>query len=224
MLGPVNLYPDNKGIYSVIATDWNSSVSSIGAIVIKDNKVLKNNFDVQSYMGKWYQIASIPQFFDQDCIGSAAEYTYLSDKANVYNICYDANWNTIRSITGYATASNPCVASSLIVTFPETPVQLTPNSAQLSSAIAVHVLELQVEDRNDLLPNYLVQATDYRNYSIVGSPTLTIFFILSRYPTMCMKEYKNILKYAQRLGYDVTRVKYSECALNNSYNKSWKHD
>lgn len=202
VLGPVDLYPDNGGIYSAIATEWNSEVPSVDAIITHDNKgdcvVLKKDFNIQSYMGKWYQIASIPQFFDRDCVRSTAEYTFLSDRVNVYNTCYDANWNPIRSITGSAVAPNPCTPAALLVTFPETPVVLT--------------------------PNYLIHATDYRNYSIVGSPTLTSFFILSRYPQMCVKEYKSILRYARRLGYDTSRVVVGEGALTNRCYNACKHD
>ncbi len=201
VLGPVDTYPFNGGIYSIIASNWNSSVPSVEAIIINDNKdkcvVLKHNFDIQSYMGKWYQIASIPQFFDSDCVRSTAEYTYLSDKINVYNTCYDANWNPIRSITGSATAPNPCVPAALIVTFPDTPVEQ--------------------------FPNYLIHATNYIDYAIVGSPTLTSFFILSRSPQMCVKEYKNILKYTKRLGYDISRIKYSNGALTDRCSNSCKH-
>ncbi|MEO6068461.1 MAG: DUF4397 domain-containing protein [Gemmatimonadales bacterium] len=179
------LFPDNRGIYTVVASDWKPAVPSVDTIINNDNKdecvVLKKNFDVQAYMGKWYQIASIPQFFDRDCARSTAQYTFLSNKVNVYNTCYNKEGAPIRSITGSAVAPNPCVPASLIVSFPNTPVPAN--------------------------PNYLVHSTDYKSYAIVGSPTLTTFFILSRQPTLCLKEYKEMLNYAKGLGYDVSLVK-----------------
>lgn len=184
IVGPSLLYYISGGIYTVIASG--TLKTKITAISITDNynnidDVYQNNFNVQAYMGKWYQIASIPQFYDKGCVKQTAEYTLLNNKVNVYNRCLDANNNILRTITGYA-VSNSCTPAALTVVFQ------TPNPNQ------------------SVYPNYLVHLTDYINFAIVGSPTRTSFYILSRLPKISNKKYNEFICYADKLGYNTKLI------------------
>ena len=161
---------------------------------VHDNKdtceILQPNFSAQNYMGKWYQIASIPQLYDTNCPRATAEYTLLSDRINVFNTCYDKSWGIVSTITG--SGYPECNPSSIRVVFPFVP--------------------------QSPFSNYLIHKTNYRSYSIVGSPTRTSFYILSRRPKMSQSKYLKILKYAERLGYDSSKVRpnYHSLSTTNS--------
>ncbi|NMM49073.1 lipocalin family protein [Marinigracilibium pacificum] len=43
--------------------------------------------DVDKYVGKWYEIASFPNSFQEGCECTYAEYTKEDDHINVYNYC-----------------------------------------------------------------------------------------------------------------------------------------
>jgi apolipoprotein D and lipocalin family protein len=190
VVGPVPLYLIGGGIYTLVASG--SLENGLSAVFSHDNpnkcEVLQKNFDAQAYMGKWYQIAAIPQFFDRACARSTAQYTLLSDRVNVFNTCYDKEWNVITSITGSAVAPNPCIPAALRVSFPNPPPPAPPLPESPPG------------------PNYLIHNTDYVNYAIVGSPTRNSFYILSRKAKMCESEYKKWLKYAKSLGYDTSLI------------------
>lgn len=191
VIGPVKAYMIGGGIYTMVASV--NRDSKLSYVLSHDNKneceVLQKNFDAQRYMGKWYQIAGIPQFFDSQCARSTAEYTLLSDRINVLNTCYDRDWNVVGSIVGGAFSTFECQPAALKVIFPNPPPPAPPLPESAPG------------------PNYLIHKTDYVNYSIVGSPTRTTFFILSRKPRMCKSDYEIFLKYAEKLGYNKSLIK-----------------
>ena len=181
IIGPTSYYLISGGIYSLVASG--TLTTSIFLLFAHDNKglcdVLQKDFDVQAYANKWYQIASIPQFYERNCPRATAQYTLLSDRVNVFNTCYDKNWNIVETITGSAIPE--CNPAALKVLFPNVPV-VYPG------------------------PNYLVHKTDYESYAVVGSPTRTTFYILSRKPTMSKRQYDKLLAYGKSLGYDISTV------------------
>lgn len=189
--GPTQLYLIGGGVYTLLASG-NSATGLIG-LLSHDNpnkcETLQEDFNVQGYMGKWYQIASIPQFYEANCPRATAEYTLLSNRVNVFNTCYDTDWRVVTTITGSASAPDPCEPAALKVTFPNPPPPAPPLPPSPPG------------------PNYLVHNTDYINYAIVGSPTRTSFYILSRYPKMNLDEYEHWLQYAVRLGYDKKQIR-----------------
>lgn len=187
VIGPIPIYFISGGIYTIYATGTVNN--NLSAILSHDNKneceILQKDFDTQRYMGLWYQIASIPQFYDTGCVRSTAVYTLLNNKVNVYNTCIKSVTTTI---TGEAIAPNPCIPAALSVVFPN-----TPNTGV----------------------NYLIHRTNYDSYAIVGSPSRLSFYILSREKTMSKKEYHKMLGYAKRLGYNTDLIKADQDAVKN---------
>lgn len=139
--------------------------------------VFASNFSVQSYMGKWYQIGDIPQFYEQGCARAVAVYTLLKDRVKVFNRCYDKQWNLIRGINGKAVA-NQCQAAELTVSFPGIPT---------------------------FGSNYIVHDVKYSSYVLVGSPNRTSLYILSRDSKLCQKTIGKLLRKSQKLGYNIER-------------------
>lgn len=73
--------------------------------------------DVGRYIGRWYVITTLPQFFTKSCIGQIAEYQILTkDSISVLNTCIKKNKKT-SNIKGKAVVSNPRTNAELIVTF-----------------------------------------------------------------------------------------------------------
>ena len=186
-------YLISGGVYTFTATGLVSSGLSL--IFNHDNtgscEQLQPNFNIQNYMGLWYQIANIPSFFDLKCGRSSATYTPLLRKSGtaivgVYNVCYNNNWEKIEDITGTATVVN-CNPAALRVLFPSPPPPAPPIVVNPGA-------------------NYLVHETDYLNYAIVGSPTRVNFFILARTKTISKNLYDKLLEKAIKLGYDPTKI------------------
>ncbi len=74
--------------------------------------------DLTRYLGKWYQIAAIPQFFERNCFSNTlADYSLAeSDSISVYNTCSDRDGKMI-SATGRAKVVDSNSNAKLKVTF-----------------------------------------------------------------------------------------------------------
>lgn len=144
---------------------------------------LQQDFNINDYMGKWFTIASIPQPYDSDCQRSTAFYNLLRNNVGVTNSCYDKNWNLIRQVFGTA-SQNPCDQASFIVKFPG----------------------FEFPGNFSTEPNYLVHKTNYKNYSLVGSPNRQSLWILSRYETMSSRQYDKLIQLASDLGYNTSNI------------------
>lgn len=171
------------GLYTAVIT-------GSGFVVTRDNPDqcydIVEDFDVQAYMGKWYQIASIPQFFSLGCIRSVAYYTLLDEGIKVLNICYDDKWNVLRTINGLAIPGLPCRPAGLKVSFP---------------------------GMKSNMVNYLVHEVEYDSYAIVGSPDRSNLYFLSRTRSISEESYLEMKASAESLGYDVTKIKIDNDAV-----------
>jgi apolipoprotein D and lipocalin family protein len=76
-----------------------------------------NNVDVARYIGKWYAVSSLPQFFTRTCVGQTAEYGIINAKTiSVLNTCIKRNGRTT-DIEGQAVITDPATNARLLVTF-----------------------------------------------------------------------------------------------------------
>lgn len=84
------------------------------------NQRIVSNVNLEMYMGKWYEIARNPAFFeDANAKNVTAEYTLEGDKVRVVNT--EQVGNKIKSKAGYATVQNPGKNSKLKVQFDGVP-------------------------------------------------------------------------------------------------------
>jgi apolipoprotein D and lipocalin family protein len=75
------------------------------------------NVDIARYIGKWYTVATLPQFYTRSCKGQTAEYQVLNERQiSVLNTCIKKNGET-KDIEGVATIINLQTNAELEVKF-----------------------------------------------------------------------------------------------------------
>jgi apolipoprotein D and lipocalin family protein len=137
--------------------------------------------DLNRYMGKWYEIASFPQWFQKNCVASRATYTLRKDgKVEVLNQCRDKTpEGKLKEAKGKAWVVDPKSNSKLKVRF------FWPFSGDY------WVIDL---------------ASDYQ-YAVVGHPNRKYLWILSRSPRMDSAVYDQIIERLKEQRYDVSLLK-----------------
>ncbi len=124
--------------------------------------MMTERVDVQRYMGLWYAVAHIPNSFEAQCAqGTTAYYALLPNgQVEVTNTCYKANGEVSR-IVGRAWIPDAADTGKLKVSF-------------------VRFLGLSL-----FAADYWVidLSSDY-SYAVVGSPSRSFGWILSRTPTL----------------------------------------
>ncbi len=133
--------------------------------------------DLGRYLGRWYEIASIPQWFQAGCSASTATYALRADgDVDVLNSCYvDGALETAR---GRAWSVDPETNARLKVEF------VWPFAGDY------WIVEL---------------GRDY-DYVVVGHPERTALWILARRPRLDDRLYAGILERLVAVGYDVSRL------------------
>ncbi len=120
--------------------------------------------DLGRYLGAWYQLAAVPQYFNLVCARDTRAVYGLDTRGgvSVHNSCttWTGGGNEIR---GTATVTDPATNAQLHVSFPGVPTQ----------------------DHRDGPPNYIVTALahDY-SWALVTDPARASGFVLSRTPAL----------------------------------------
>ncbi len=120
--------------------------------------------DLQRYLGTWYQLAAVPQYFNLVCARDTRAVYALDSRGDVsvHNSC--TTWNgSLNQIAGTATVTDPATDAQLRVSFPGVPTQ----------------------DRREGPTNYIVTAlgADY-DWALVTDPARISGFVLSRTPAL----------------------------------------
>jgi apolipoprotein D and lipocalin family protein len=143
--------------------------------------------DHQRYLGKWYEIASYPAFFQRNCdSNSAALYSTRPDGAvNVLNTCRTKSGG-IDSANGRATVVEGSNNAKLDVSFFRT----------FSGDYWIIGLD-----------------RDYR-WAVVGSPNRKYLWILSRTPQLQANDLDQAKAAAQAQGFDLTKLRETKQSVN----------
>jgi apolipoprotein D and lipocalin family protein len=139
-----------------------------------------DHVDLQKYAGKWYEIASFPQYFQKGCTCTTAEYT-LSEKGYVIveNRCNKDSVHGKESyIKGKAFVEEGSMNAKLKVQF------FWPFKAKY------WIIDL---------------ASDY-SYAVVGHPNKKYLWILSRTSKMNDMVYQQILSRIKSKGFDLSKL------------------
>ena len=135
--------------------------------------------NLSRYVGKWYEIASFPTWFQKGCAGSTAEYSLRPDGGiGVLNQCIKAPDGAPDSARGIAWVVDPVTNAKLRVRF------FWPFSGDYWIV--------------DLDPDY--------QWVLVGEPKRNYLWILARTSTLDKHLYESIVKRAAGQGFDVARL------------------
>ena len=139
------------------------------------------SLDLNRYLGKWYEVSSIPAFFQKKCVrDTTAEYKLLeTGKIDVINSCRQAN-GKIQVANGLAVVKNTQTNAELGVSF----VPLLNHFGFFQGQYKVLALGENYE------------------YSLVGTDNLKFGWILSRTPSLSIDTLVLIEKEIRRQGYD----------------------
>lgn len=137
-----------------------------------------DNVDVKRYLGKWYEIANLPNSFQKGCSCTSAEYELIdSTTIRVINRCKKDG--EIDDANGKAFL-----------------VEGTGNA------------KLKVQFFWPFRGDYWIIDLDKENYSyaVVGTPSRKYLWILSRTPIMDESLYNSLLEKCKVKGFDVSKV------------------
>lgn len=134
-----------------------------------------NGFELERYLGTWYEIARLDHHFERGLTDIRAEYSLRDDGGvRVINSGYDAEKGERQSAEGKAYFANSSAIGSLEVSF----------YGPFYGAYNIIALD----------------KTDYRYVMITGN-SRDYLWILSRSPTLDRKTLESLLKQAKDLGF-----------------------
>lgn len=136
--------------------------------------------DIERYMGTWYEIARFPHSFERGLVGVSATYSLKKNgKVKVINQGYKDSLNgKLKRAKGFAKIPNPDVPGRLMVYF------FWPFGGE-----------------------YLILDLDeHYQFVLVGSSSKNYLWILCRTKTMDDSIYNNLIKKAELLGFDTSRL------------------
>jgi apolipoprotein D and lipocalin family protein len=131
--------------------------------------------DVARYLGRWYEIARLPNRFQKGCAGSTADYALREDgEISVINSCRNEQDGRLDQVTGRAWIIDTSSNAQLKVTF------FWPF-------------------RGDY---WIIELGKEYEYAVVGTPNRKYLWILSRTASMDDGLYAAILQRAGQQGFD----------------------
>jgi apolipoprotein D and lipocalin family protein len=137
--------------------------------------------DLEKYLGKWYEIASYPQWFQKGCNCTTANYS-LSNK-------------------GYIIVENRCNKDSVNgkLSYAKGRAFVQPNSGNAKLRVQFFWPFRGSYWIIELAPNY--------SYAVVSDPSKKYLWILSRTAKMEQKTYHEITTRLLEKGYDLSKLK-----------------
>jgi apolipoprotein D and lipocalin family protein len=143
--------------------------------------------DLARYAGRWYEIARLPNRFQDQCEGDvAATYTLRpGGRVSVVNECRKRDGQTTRAEGVARRADQQGLASRLKVRFAPAALSFLPFVWG-----DYWILELDREYR----------------YAVVGDPARKYLWILGRSPEMDAATYESLVAAARRMGFDTPRL------------------
>jgi len=136
--------------------------------------------DLEAYMGRWYEIASFPNWFQKGCVCTTADY---------------------RMASGYVEVINTCRRNS-----PESPQDKA--SAKAFPVEGSGNARLKVQFQWPFKGDYWIIHVDedYR-HAVVGHPKRKYLWILARAPAITSEAFHRLVSVARDKGYPVERLR-----------------
>ena len=143
-----------------------------------------DHVDLNRYMGKWHEIALIPNWFEKKCVSAAtAEYGMMKNgMVRVVNSCMTSNGPS--EVVGVAWVVDKASQAKLKVSF---------------FPLARYFKWFGGD-------YYILFVDDNYTFAVVGSPSLKYLWLLARETTVSAYAYKTFLSVARENGYDTEKI------------------
>lgn len=139
--------------------------------------------DISRYVGKWYSISSLPQFFTKKCKAQTAEYDVINEQSiSVLNTCIKGKGTTV--IKGQAVVKNAATNAELVVTF---------------NNFFTRLLRVKGDYT-------IIKLDSAYQHVMIGSKNRKSLWIMSRSPVMPESVFNEYLKLAQELNFNVDKM------------------
>lgn len=133
--------------------------------------------DLNRYMGKWYEIAAFPTWFEKSCRCSMVEYSLENGAVAVKNFCRKEG--------------RPVIVKGKAYPVPGT------NNSQLKVSFRWPLTS----------DYWIIALDDEYQYAMVGHPKKKYLWLLSRTPEMDEDAYRGLVETARSKGYDVRKLR-----------------
>lgn len=145
------------------------------------------NFNLNRYLGFWYQLARIPFKWDAGCYEATAQYYKTPDGViHLTNTCIKENGTSYDRLGLIRNPdSNQC--GKLEIKFTDG-------------------LPSDTDQSPDFWAPYWVHWTDYSNFAIVGGPTKQFMWLLARRSTISKVDLKRLRDHIEKFGYDLSQI------------------
>lgn len=149
------------------------------------------NFNVDKYSGKWFEISKFPLVWEQKCSSAVAMYKVTNNKTlEVTNICFAQDGTESFRRTGVARFADPKHTDAKLL------LKFTDNLP------------------SDGESEYWVLMTNYSDFAVVGNSQKTQLWILSRQMHMSRCLYNAILnELSHKFHYDTNKLELHSNAL-----------
>ena len=161
-----------------------SALFAVGAWLLlgctDSGPAVATNFDLQRFQGHWYEIARVPRDYDLECHDTVADYQLTSQgQLEMQHSCHSGSVSgNEQKFRGVASVDDSSVPAKLTL--------------QIGSYAASYwVLDV---------------GADYE-YAVVGHPSRTMLWVLSRTPELDSARYDHALSLASARGFDVSQMK-----------------
>lgn len=164
-------------------------ILSTCACACADNRVnsplpTAKNVDIAQYIGKWYSISALPQFFTRKCISQTAEYGILNEGTiSVLNTCYKENGKTA-NIKGKAVVVDTQTNARLEVTF---------------DSFFTKLFRVKGE-------YVIIKLSEGYDTVLIGSTDRKSLWLMARTPGIDPQVFDEYKKYASELGFPVSEL------------------
>jgi apolipoprotein D and lipocalin family protein len=140
------------------------------------------NVDLSRMQGKWYEIAKLPRITQTDCYATMGFYTQLSDGSlTIVNQCNVGGLDgPLDTVTMTATAPDPSTAAKLAL--------------QVGGFAGDY---------------WILEVGSNYEYAVVGHPTRSYLWILSRTTTLDSATLQGVLGHAQGNQFDTSKLEYT---------------
>ncbi len=172
----VNCFAIESGVSTTITATNQGESGKVVAI---------SNFAIDKYMGKWFEIARLPAYFEKRCVAPVTlEYAHGGDEIQITSSCATVSGDiSMRSGVAYLSESNLNGDGRLIVTSFPTWLRWT------------HL------GRSD----YWVIYAD-SSYTMVASPDTKYLWIYSREETPALEDIQRLIVIAAQQGFDIGKL------------------